>query len=357
MHLVSEVITVDDYEQALEVVYQRGWTDGLPVVLPTRRRVEAMLEHVGRDPQESLGEVPPKGGEATLEKLAINAVLGGCLPEHFPVVLAAMEALLDPSHNLNGVSQTTHMCVPLVIVNGPVVRDLGFNSRDGVFGNGYRANASVGRGIRLALWNLGGAVPWETDKATLSHPGEYTFCIAEEENDNPWRPFHVERGCPEGSDAVTVFACEAPHSVLCYGTPEEMLYALVDSLCPLGSNNVHFQGQTLVVLNPVNAEEFARRGWSKDDIRMYLWEHARRPLTELKLCGATHEQFRSAERTAGRLPLRHTLNIPTTRVPVATAPDDIHIVVAGGRSYFAAVLPGWAFGGFAVTRQIRRPTR
>src|SRR5438046_2628709 len=145
---------------------------------------------------------------APVDRRAANAVMGGARPEHFPVVLAAMEALLDPAHNLNGVTQTTHMCVSLVIVNGPIARELAFNSRDGVFGNGYRANAAVGRAVRLALWNLGGAVPWDTDKSTLSHPAEYAFCIAEEEADNPWPPLHVERGCPEGSDAVTVFACE-----------------------------------------------------------------------------------------------------------------------------------------------------
>ena len=133
MNLVSERITVDDYEDAVELFFERQWTDGLPVVLPTRRRVEAMIAHVGRDPQESLGAIPPRGGEATIEKLAINAVMGGARPEHFPVVLAAMEALLDPAHNLNGVSQTTHMCVSLVIVNGPIARELEFNSRDGVF--------------------------------------------------------------------------------------------------------------------------------------------------------------------------------------------------------------------------------
>ena len=163
MNLVSERLDVDDYDEAVELFYQRNWTDGLPIVLPTRRRVEAMIAGAGRDSQESLGPVPPKGGPATVEKLAINAVMGGCLPAHFPVVLAALEALLDPAHNLNGVSQTTHMCVPLVIVNGPIARGLGFNSRDGVFGNGYRANAAVGRAVRLALWNLGGAVPWDTD--------------------------------------------------------------------------------------------------------------------------------------------------------------------------------------------------
>jgi len=353
MDLVSERLNVDDYDEAVELFYRNRWTDGLPIVLPTRRRVEAMIVASKHDPQESLGVIPPKGGAATIEKLAINAVMGGCLSEHFPVVIAAVQAMLEPAHNLNGVLQTTHMCVSLVIVNGPIARRLGFNSRDGVFGNGYRANAAVGRAVRLALWNLGGAFPWDTDKSTLSHPGEYAFCIAEEEEDNPWRPLHVERGCPEGSDAVTVFACEAPHSVFCYGTPEEMLHVLTDSMCSLGNNNVHVLGQTLITLNPLNAEEFARRGWSKQDVRDYLWEHARRRLADVRACGVVHEQFRQMERDAGRYPRRYDVDNPTTRLPITATPEDIHIVVAGGRSYFAAVLPGWGgFGGFAVTRRI-----
>src|SRR5260370_4645505 len=196
MNVVSDVVTAADYEEAVELFFARGWTDGLPVVLPTRRRVEALIEHAGRDPQESLGAVPPKGGPATVEKLAVNAVMGGCRPEHFPVVLAAIEAMLDPVHNLNGVLQTTHMCVSLVIVNGPIARALGINARDGVFGNRYRANAAIGRGVRLALSNLRGAPPSDTDKSTLSHPGEYAFCIAEEEQDNPWPPLHADQGCP-----------------------------------------------------------------------------------------------------------------------------------------------------------------
>jgi hypothetical protein len=355
MNLLSERLTAEDYDEAVELFYERRWTDGLPIVLPTRRRVEALIDYVGRDPQESLGVIPPKGGEATIEKLAINAVMGGCRPEHFPVVIAAIEAMLDPAHNLNGVLQTTHMCVSLVIVNGPIARALEINSRDGVFGNGYRGNGAIGRGVRLALWNLGGAFPWDTDKSTLSHPGEYAFCIAEEEADNPWRPLHVDRGCPEGSDAVTVFACEAPHSVFCYGTPEEMLHVLTDSMCALGNNNLHVLGQTLVVLNPLNAEEFAKRGFTKDDVRRYLWENARRALGDVRACGVVHDQFRKMEIDAGRYPPRYDLDNPTTRVPITARPEDIHIVVAGGRSYFAAVLPGWGgFGGFAVTRQIRR---
>ena len=352
----ADSFIIDDYDQAIELFYERGWTDVLPVVLPTRRLVDEMLASCGRDRHESLGAIPPEGGKATIEKLAINAVMGGCRPEHFPVVLAAIQASLAPEHNLNGVIQTTHMCSPLVIVNGPISRELKFNSRDGVFGNGYRSNAAVGRAVRLAFWNLGRAFPWGTDKSTISNPSEYAFCIAEEEEDNPWEPLHVERGCPPGSDAVTVFACEGPHSVFCYGTPEEMLHVLADSMCSVANNNMHFGGQTLVILNPLNAEEFAKRGWSKQDVRLYLWENARRRLSDIRACGVVTDQFRKAQQDVGLYPARYDLENPKTRVPVTSKPEDIHIVVAGGRSYFAAVLPGWgSFGGLAVTVQIKRP--
>ena len=343
----------EDYEQAVETFYERGWTDGLPVVLPTRKLVEAMIAGSGRNRDESLGPIPPKGGEATIEKLAINAVMGGCKPEHFPIVIAAIGAMLDPEHNLNGLSQTTHPCVSLTIVNGPIGKALNFNSRDGVFGNGYRANAVVGRGIRLALWNLGGAVPWDTDKATMSHPGEYTFCIAEEEEDNPWTPFHEERGSAPGSNAVTVFACEGPNSIVCLGTPEQMLHVLTDSICTLGNVNVHVGGQMLVVINPLSAEEFANNGWTKNELRMYLWENARRRLSDVKACGVVHDQFRRAQQLAGRYPSRYEVANPKTMVPVTARPEDIHIIVAGGRTHFAAVLPGWgSYGGYAVTRPV-----
>ncbi|MES2999570.1 MAG: hypothetical protein V4787_02685 [Pseudomonadota bacterium] len=344
----------DNYEQAVESFFERGWTDGLPIVLPTRGLVESMMAASGRDRDESLGVIGPKNGQATVEKLAVNAVMGGCKPEYFPIVLASIEALMATEHNLTGVIQTTHMCVPLTIVNGPIARKLGFNSRDGVFGNGYRPNAAVGRAVRLAIWNIGGAVPWATDMSTMSHPGEYTFCIAEEEEDNPWEPLHVERGCAPGSDAVTVFSCEPPHSVVCQGTPAEMLYVIADALCGLGNNNIHTGGQTLVVINPRQAEEFAKHGWSKKDVRDYLWENARRTDADVKACGIFHEGMRKALVEQGRSQARYLNGSPGARIPVTDRPEDIHIVVAGGRTYFATVLPGWgAYGGYAVTRPIR----
>lgn len=346
----------EGYEEAIERFYREGWTDGLPIVLPTRRLVEEMIAAGGRDRAESLGNMPPKNGDITIEKLAINAVMGGCLPEYFPIVIAAMEALQQPQHNLGGVIQTTHMSASLTIVNGPLARKLNFNSRDGVFGNGYRANAAVGRAVRLAIWNLGGAVPGQTDMCTLSNPSEYAFCIAEQEEDSPWEPLHVDRGCPEGSNAVTVFACEAPHSVTCQGSPGEMLYVLADAMAQLGSNNMQVAGQMLVVLNPRIAQEFHDAGWSKNDVRNHLWQHARRSAEEIQALGIFHDQMRQSLVDAGHINPRHDPANIRSMIPVTDRPEDILIVVAGGKTYFAGICPGWgAYGGLAATAQVRVP--
>jgi hypothetical protein len=348
MRFLSETIDVPDYHAAVELFFERGWTDGLAIVPPTEALVEAMVRASGREPHEEIGEIPPVLGIATIEKLAVNSVMAGCRPEYFPITLAAVEAMLEPEHNLNGVQTTTHCCVPLVIVNGPIVTELNFNASDGVFGNGFRANGTVGRAIRLILWNLGGNVPGEVDKSTQAHPGKWSYCIAEQEDANPWEPLHVERGIAPGKNAVTVFSCEAPHSVLCYGTVKQMLASLVSSLTSLGSNNVHAMGETLVVLNPWQARQFHREGWSKQDIKMYLWEQARTPVGRIKAADAIG--------MGGQFwPKWVDVDDPHFLVPITARPEDIHLMVAGGDTYFAAVCPGWGgLGGFAVTKEIRR---
>lgn len=347
MHCKSEMIDVTDYHAAVELFFERGWTDGLAVVPPTEDLVEAMIRASGREPSEEIGEVPPAQGIATIEKLAINSVMAGCRPEYFPIVIAAVEAMLEPEHNLNGVQTTTHGCVPLVIVNGPIAKELKFNSGDGVFGSGFRPNGTVGRAIRLVLWNLGGNVPGEVDKSTQAHPGKWSFCIAEKEDANPWEPLHVERGLDQEKNAVTVFSCEAPHSVLCYGTARQMLATLVSSLTTLGSNNVHVMGETLVVLNPWQARQFHQEGWSKQDIKMYLWQHARIVLGQIKAVDALG--------IAGQFwPKWVDVEDESFLVPLTARPEDIHLVVAGGDTYFAAICPGWGgFGGFAVTKEVK----
>jgi len=167
MRLHAEAIEVPDYHAAVELFFERGWTDSLAVVPPTEDLVAAVVHACGRQPDEELGEIPPAQGIATIEKLAINSVMAGCRPEYFPVILAAVEAMLEPEHNLNGVQTTTHGCVPLLIVNGPLARDLKFNAADGVFGSGFRPNGTVGRAIRLILWNLGGNIPGEEGETSV----------------------------------------------------------------------------------------------------------------------------------------------------------------------------------------------
>jgi hypothetical protein len=346
MDFTAEAIDVADYHAAVELFFERGWTDGLAIVPPTEELVERMVRASGRRPEEEIGEIPPAQGIATIEKLAINSVMAGCRPEYFPIVLTAVEALLEPEHNLNGVQTTTHSCVPLVIVHGPIAQQLGFNAGDGVFGSGFRANGTVGRAIRLILWNLGGNIPGEVDKSTQAHPGKWSYCVAEHEAASPWEPFPIERDIPVGRNAVTVFSCEAPHSVLCYGTVKQMLTSLVSALSSLGSNNVHAMGETLVVLNPWQARQFEAEGWSKVEIRVHLWEHVRARLGQIKAVDALG--------IAGQFwPKWVDQDNDDYPVPIAARPRDIHIIVAGGDTYFAAVCPGWGgLGGFAVTKEI-----
>lgn len=348
MELKSNRVHVADALEAVELYFHRRWSDGLPIVPPTPELVEGMISYVARDPQEEIGGVPPAGGAATIEKLAVNSVMAGCLPEYFPVIIAAVEALLVERHNLHGTQTTTHCAEPLVIVNGPAASKLNINSRESVFGRGYRANGCIGRAIRLILWNLGGNYPGEVDKSCLSHPGSWSFCIAENEDASPWEPLHVERGLARGSSAVTVFACEAPHSVFAHGAIEEMLAVTASAMMTMGNNNFIDMGEMLVVLNPHNAQQLADAGWSKADVKRRLWEMSKMPW-------GLRKKFQPflLSATAPQLPKWATEAGDDTLVPLTEKPEDIHLIVAGGL-YFNAVCPGWGhFGGFASTKEIR----
>ncbi|MBI3964458.1 MAG: hypothetical protein HY329_02395 [Chloroflexi bacterium] len=347
MELRSEPVEVPDYHAAVEEFFERGWTDGLPVVPPTDELIAATIAASGRAPQEELGDVPPRHGVATVETVAINAVMAGCKPEYFPVVLAAVEALLDPHHNLNGVNTTTHNCQPLIVVSGPIARAIGMNSAEGVFGAGYRANGTIGRAISLIRWNLGGSVPGQVDRSTLSHPGRWSYCIAESD-ESPWQPFHADRGLPPEVSGVTVFSGEAPHSVLAYGEPEEVVHALGASMATPGSNNASGLGETLVVINPYIAQRFAAAGWSKDDIKEAIWKKAHQPAGQIRKSGAlTRDVVRR------HWPDWMKALDDDELAPLVERPDQIHVVIAGGKTYFSAWVPGWGYlGGMAVTRPV-----
>ena len=336
-------------QEIVEDYYTRGWTDGLPVVPPTDARVAEFVAAAGRGATEVLGVVPPRMGIATVEELSANAVMAGCLPEYMPVVLAAVEAALDEHFNLNGVQATTHCCAPLVMVSGPVVDTLGINYSTNVFGHGCRANATIGRALRLAMVNLGGGHTETGDKSTMGHPGKYTFCIGVD-RESPWTPLHVEKGLRTEDSAVTVFACEAPHSVINGVSVEDSLEMVADAMSTVGNNNLAYGGESLVVLSPLTAEGLAANGWTKDDIRSLLYERARVSYEKVTL------RFGSEiEVTPGQWPRWLDQMGKDSMVPVMRKPELIHVVVAGGRGVpFNAVCPGWGYmGGFAVTRRVQ----
>ncbi|MGE5522494.1 MAG: UGSC family (seleno)protein, partial [Rhodospirillaceae bacterium] len=214
----NERYTVDEAPEALqEFFFEKGWTDGLPVAAPTLAAVQAMLAAAGRRADEALGPIPPRMHTATLEKLAANAVMAGCKPEYFSVVLAALEAVLDDDCRLYGIQTATNNTAPLVIVNGPIVQRLGLNAGGNVFGQGARANAAIGRALQLILRNVGGDLPGITDLSTQGQSGKFTFCIAENESASPWQPFHVDQGYAREDSTVTVIGASPGHNLFTYG--------------------------------------------------------------------------------------------------------------------------------------------
>src|SRR2546426_1891413 len=210
----AKIFEFKDAYEAIDEEYQaRGWTDGLPIVPPTEARVRECLAFTDRDPREIVGVLPPRQGEATVEKIAANAVMAGCRPEYLPVILAAIEALADPLFNLDSVQATTHPVAPLIVVNGPIARELGINGGYKAFGQGFRANVTIGRAVRLVLMNVGGGLPGSGDRATQGSPSKIAYCVAENEAESPWEPLHVEAGVPADISTGSAYGCEAPHNI------------------------------------------------------------------------------------------------------------------------------------------------
>jgi len=335
----------------IEGFFERGVTDGLPVMPPTRTRVDALLATTQRDRQHVVAEVPPNMGRATVEKIAVNAVMAGCRPDYFAVVLAAVEAACDPVFNLHGQSGTTNAASPLIIVNGPVRQRLGINCAAGVFGPGYRANATIGRALRLIMINLGGTRAGMISMSTMGHPGRYTYCIGEYEEASPWEPLHVERGFGPSDSTVTLFSGESPFMI-----NDHLSRAASQLVASLGwsaagawnHKSYPLYGHTLFVIGPEHAKTLGEERWSRHDVRQYLYETIRRPVRDLAPGPDGAE--------TGRLKNLLGDRGPDELIPKFPSPDEILIVVAGGTAgRFSAVVPGWMggeLGSRPVTRKI-----
>lgn len=335
----STVTAPDDLDAFQQWVLGQGWGDGLPVLPPTVERVRRIMG--GRRGGDVVARLAPRLGAATVETVAVNAALAGGGPEHLPVILAALRALVDPRFNLPAIQTTTHPCAPLLIVNGPIRQRLGLHGGANALGNGWRANAVIGRAVRLVLQNVGGATPGRVDRATLGHPGKLSYCLAENEEALPWPPLHVERGFTAGRSCVTVCGSEAPHNVNDHGstTAEALLKALAGTAATTGNNNVYLGGEPLLLLGPEHAQTFAASGWSKSDLKRAFWDAARVPLSAFSA--------ENLARFAVIDPPRFANQPLDTSVGLAATPDDVMVVVAGGPGKHSAIVPT-----FGATRSV-----
>ncbi|MDH3707682.1 MAG: hypothetical protein OES57_16570 [Acidimicrobiia bacterium] len=307
----------------------RGWGDGLPLVAPTDERVEAML--AGTDPDEVIAVLPPRSGRADRRAIATNAVLAGCTPAVFPVVVAAVRALAQPEVNLRGVNATTHPVAPLVIVHGRVAETAGFNSGLGAFGPGNRANAAAGRAVRLVLLHVAGALPGPGDASTQGQPSKYTYCVAENEAASPWGPYPPGADAPAG--AVTVHCGENPHNFhdMESDGPERILGKAASLMTTFGANNACIaQGEFFVLLCPEHAHTVAAAGMSRADTAQWLFDHARRPAGEYRAHFDLRAWTVEMEAAADDEPLAPTAD-----------PANIKVLVVGGAGKHSCVIPSW----------------
>jgi hypothetical protein len=341
--LRSPLHEVADAFEANELFQRNGWSDGLPIVPPTEAAVRRCLGAAGLAPDAVVGVEPVRRRRITAEKVAIATVMAGGLPDYLPVVVACVRAMCEPQFGLHGVTASTGGSAPLVVVNGPVRLALGMNATHNVLGNGNRANASIGRALRLLIVNVLGGVPGQLDRSTLGHPGKFTLCVAEDEEDSPWLPLAAERGVEPGASAVTVLAVASPHQIMNEWThdPRELAETYAAAIRANMLTYSIWAGNYAVVVPRQHRQIFAEARWSKRDLRECVHERARVTRGEWRAVGKGAVAGRKDE-TAVYAALR--------------SPDDLLVVAAGGPAGgFGAILPPWyGIKSLAVTKGIDR---
>jgi hypothetical protein len=334
----------DDLDAINRLYRERRWSDGLPIVPPSVARVERMLAHTKRNRDEIVARVAPGYGAASVERIAINAVMAGCDGAHLPVLIAATEAIADPAFNLQGIQATTNPVAIWLVINGPIRKTLNVNEAFNCLGQGRWANATLGRAMRLILQNIGGALPGEMDRATQGQPGKYTFCCAENEEANPWEPLHVERGFDRSQSAVTVVGAEGTMNMNTHSKDAmELVRVIADTLIHPPSNEYVHGGEPWLILGPEHADVLKRGGLGKEDVKRHLWEHSKMPVSRLSVKDL-ERACASRARELGELQ-------PDVLLPIAPAPGNIMLIVAGGPGTHSVYVP--CFGNSrAVTREI-----
>ncbi|OGP90002.1 MAG: hypothetical protein A2156_01385 [Deltaproteobacteria bacterium RBG_16_48_10] len=335
---------ISDTAEAIEFYYAKGWTDGLPVVPPTEESIRAMLDAAGLEPNEEITFLEYRRVSVKAEKVAINAVMAGCVPEYMPVIVATLKAIGDPRWGYEGPSTSTGGSAVLMIINGPIRQELGLNCGENLFGPGFRANATIGRAVRLVMRNVMGTLPGYLDRATLGHGGKFTYCIAENEEESPWVPLHVERGFRPEQSTVTVLAALAPHQFANH------LSHTAEGILTTGCAHIRIsagvarQLQYALIIAGEHMRVIVRDGWSKHDIKRFCFEKTRTSQGELKRIAV--------------LPGEITQDDETILRPLVPSPEDFIVVAAGGPvGGFSAFIPGWSGKGTSesLTREILRP--
>ena len=371
----SEVGTADDPIAFQEYFYERGWTDGLPVVPPTPERVSQFLEYVGLEPDHVISTIPTRNRQITTEKVAINCVMAGCLPEFMPVVIAILEAMSIPDFAFHASITSTGGSAQFIVVNGPIRDQLAMNSDTNVLGPGNRANSTIGRALRLIIMNIAGAKPGVLDKSTQGHGGKYSFCMAEAEENSPWEPFHVENGFSKNESTVTVFAAEAPHSIQNHlsGDPGELMLCIAKEMASMGAFSL---GQSGLILSPEHAGIIAKSGWSKKKIKEFIFENTTLSLADLKRYGKIGVKELDVlkdddvkdwpKRPGDEQLIEKTIRMEgplmesdeSIMIQRGLFPEDILMVVAGGMAGgHSAFVPSWSRGRASLfqTKLIKLP--
>ena len=331
-----------DFEEANDALYRLGLTDGLPVIPPTEARVARMLAGTRRAPEHALGIMGPGYGAATVEKIAVNAVMAGCSPDYMPVLVAAVEAMLEEDFNLYGINATTHPVAPMLVINGPAIARLKVNMGYNCMGQGWRANATIGRAIRLVMVNIGGGTPGRGDRATHGTPAKYSFCLGENEAASPWESLAVRRGFAADANTVTVHAAEAPHEINNHTSEDGLgiLRTFADTLSTVGHNNSYLGlGEVAICIGPEHADTLARSGFGIAEIQAFLFEHAGNPLSRLHAIGRDNHKAMA--------PFDRALADPF--VPLVQRPEDYLLFVAGGVGKHSMAMPS-----FGLTRSVTR---
>ena len=331
---------IDEFEFFLE----KAWSDGLPVVTPTEARVARLLTGTTRDPDEIIGRIPPALEEVTVRGVAIHALMAGCKPEYLPVVLGALALMLREEFNLNGVQGTMHGVAPLMIVSGPYAQKIGIHGGNGCFGPGFRANAAIGRAIRLMLMNLGGGIAGLASATIFATPMRYTACLGENIESSPWESLAVSQGYQPTDNVITCAMVESPRLTFddVSDEPQQLLTGIADAMTAMGSWNMHARSDMVVAMGPQHAALCARAGMSRAAVHAWLTQHAGRKVRDLKGGGNWRRE------RALQFPIKVDPDDDDCFIPAIKDPQDLQLIVAGGWGPCTAICHGWSGGSRAV---------